>query len=298
MLRRQARLRREYIYRKSVEEKERTTLEKRERLKKALDQNRPIPTDLREEAVELQKELDWDDAGGEGATSHMDDEYKWAGVTDPKIIVTTSRSPSSRLKQFAKELKLLFPNAQRMNRGHYEIGQLMEACRANDVSDFVLVHEHRGVPDTLIVSHLPFGPTAYFSLVNVVMRHDIPDAGTMSEAAPHLIFHNFSSKLGERVKSILRYLFPVPKEDSKRVLTFANNQDYISFRHHTYKKAGGTDVELSEVGPRFELKLYCIKLGTLENLEAAETEWIHRPYMNTSRKRQFLANEAEGEDEQ
>lgn len=75
----------------------------------------------------------------------------------------------------------MFPNAQRMNRGHYEIGQLMEACRANDVTDFILVHEHRGVPDTLIVCHLPFGPTAYFTLSSVVMRHDIPNAGTMSE---------------------------------------------------------------------------------------------------------------------
>ncbi len=53
--------------------------------------------------------------------------------------------------------------------------------------------------DGIIVCHLPYGPTAYFSLSNVVMRHDIPDVGTMSEAYPHLIFHNFSSRLGERV---------------------------------------------------------------------------------------------------
>ncbi len=32
----------------------------------------------------------------------MDDEYKWAGVEDPKVMVTTSRDPSSRLKMFAK----------------------------------------------------------------------------------------------------------------------------------------------------------------------------------------------------
>ena len=36
--------------------------------------------------------------------------------------------------------------------------------------------------------------------------------------------------------SILKYLYPVPREDSKRILTFANHDDYISFRHHTYKK--------------------------------------------------------------
>lgn len=32
----------------------------------------------------------------------MDDEYAFAGEADPKILVTTSRDPSSRLTQFAK----------------------------------------------------------------------------------------------------------------------------------------------------------------------------------------------------
>jgi len=35
-------------------------------------------------------------------TTHQDDEYVWAGVDDPKLVVTTSHNPSSRLKQFAK----------------------------------------------------------------------------------------------------------------------------------------------------------------------------------------------------
>lgn len=36
------------------------------------------------------------------AATHMDDEYVWAGVEDPKVVITTSHNPSSRLKQFAK----------------------------------------------------------------------------------------------------------------------------------------------------------------------------------------------------
>lgn len=46
----------------------------------------------------------------------------------------------------------------------------------------------------------------------------------------------------------LKFLFPVPKPDSRRVMTFANDQDFISFRHHVYKKVPGSkDIELSEV---------------------------------------------------
>ena len=37
-----------------------------------------------------------------GVTQTIDDEYKWAGVEDPKIMITTARDPSAKLKQFAK----------------------------------------------------------------------------------------------------------------------------------------------------------------------------------------------------
>lgn len=47
------------------------------------------------------------------------------------------------------------------------ISEIIETCRTHDFTDVVLVHEHRGVPDGLIISHLPFGPTAYFGLLNV-----------------------------------------------------------------------------------------------------------------------------------
>lgn len=92
----------------------------------------------------------------------------------------------------------------------------------------------------------------------------------------------------------------MPKPDTKRIITFANQSDYISFRlvmvlsplgeilvtatnnyhpsikvffqiffldllsmtiqtlrHHVYEKQGGPkSIELKEIGPRFELRLY------------------------------------------
>ncbi|XP_005107303.1 U3 small nucleolar ribonucleoprotein protein IMP4 [Aplysia californica] len=288
MLRRQARLRREYIYRKTIEERDKNIQEKKEKLRTAIDENKQIPTSLKKTAVGLQKNLNWEDEGADGLTTSVDDEYRWAGVEDPKIMITTARDPSSKLKQFAKEMKLILPNSQRINRGNYRLEQLMDACRANDITDVVVVQEHRGVPDGLTVCHLPYGPTAFFTLSNVVMRHDIPDVGTMSEAYPHLIFRNFTSALGSRVRDILRYLYPVPKEDSRRVMTFGNEDDFISFRHHVYKYEE-KELQLKEVGPRFEMKLYKIVRGTLDKLGTADNEWVHRPYMNTARKRKFLS---------
>lgn len=113
----------------------------------------------------------------------------------------------------------------------------------------------------------------------------------MSEAYPHIILNNFHSELGKRVGNILKCLFPIPKPDTRRIVTFSNDDDFISFRHHMYTKTGGGDneeVTLHEVGPRFEMRLYQIRTGTLDQKDA-ENEYVLRPYQNTATKRQTLA---------
>jgi U3 small nucleolar ribonucleoprotein protein IMP4 len=117
------------------------------------------------------------------------------------------------------------------------------------------VNETRGMPDALIVSHLPYGPTAYFTLSNCVLRHDIAECKPASQAYPHLIIDGLNSTIGKRIGKILQSLFPIPRAESKRVLTFANRNDFIFFRHHMYNKELGK-VVLSEAGPRFEMQPY------------------------------------------
>ena len=285
--RRNLRLRKEYLYRKSLEGKEKDLYDRKQRIQKALAEGKEIPTELRDDAQHLQNDAANDDVKTGQWRDHKDDEYAQAGVRDPKVCVTTARDPSSRLKSFAKEVRLIFPNSQRINRGNTQVKELVEVCRNNDFTDIVVVTEHRGEPDGIIISHLPFGPTVSFSIANTVMRHDIEGCGTVSEAYPHLIFHNFKSKIGERVMNVLKYLFPVPKDDSKRVMTFSNENDFISFRHHNFTKNGHKNVELEEVGPRFELRPFEVRLGTLDQT-TAEKEWVFRPYMNTAKKNTAL----------
>ena len=107
----------------------------------------------------LREEIDDEDELTAQPYSHIDDEYAMAGKRDPKILVTTSRDPSTKLSQFAKEMKLIFPNSVRLNRGSQVMSELVQGCRSNDFTDIVVVHEHRGEPDGIIVCHLPFGPT-------------------------------------------------------------------------------------------------------------------------------------------
>ena len=166
-----------------------------------------------------------------------------------------------------------------------------KTCQENEFSDLIILHENRGVPDGMIISHMPFGPTIYFGLFNVLLRHDIEEEiDTVSEAYPHLIFDGFESRLGNRIEEVWKNLFPVPKFESQRIITLKNNDDYISFRHHTYKKNKSNNkdnIDLDEVGPRFEMRPYQILLGTLD-MPDANKEWVLRPYMNTARKKKLI----------
>lgn len=233
MLRRQARERREYLYRKSLEAQEAQLYAKKQRVRQLLAEGKPIPRDLRDgiESEQLARGIDMDASQSDPLVS-FDSEYAMAGTSDPRILLTTSRSPSSRLTAFAKEMRLVFPNSTRINRGGYKVHDLAAAARANNITDLIVVHEHRGVPDAMVVSHFPHGPTALFTLHNVVLRHEVAahSNSTVSEQYPHLIFDGFESKLGARIRDILKYLFPAPKEDSKRVMTFRNERDFLSFR--------------------------------------------------------------------
>lgn len=49
-------------------------------------------------------------------------------------------------------------------------------------------------------------------------------------------------------------MYPVPKSESRRIITFSNEDDVISFRHHTYFKNDVGEIELDEIGPRFEMR--------------------------------------------
>lgn len=288
MLRRQARERKEYLYRKAQELQETQLQQKREIIKNALAQGKPLPKELAEDE-QLQKDFRYDQTAGAGETEDLvDDEYAaTSGISDPRIIVTTSRDPSTRLSQFAKEIKLLFPTAVRLNRGNYIMPNLVSACVKSGTSDLVILHEHRGVPTSLTVSHFPHGPTAYFTLHNVVLRHDILNSGNQSEVNPHMIFENFTTPLGKRVESILKHLFPPgPKKDSPRVITFANRGDFISVRQHVYVRTR-EGVEIAEVGPRFEMRLFELRLGTLDNKDA-DVEWQLRRFVRTAARKDYL----------
>ena len=296
MLRRQARERRDYIYRRALQLRDASIAEKRALLKKSLATGKPL-----DHAVANDKSLRQDfrfdeslDPETAAAQASLDDEYALlSGLSDPRPLVTTSRSPSTRLGAFSKEIRLLLPTSIRLNRGNTILPNLISSAKAAALTDIILLHEHRGTPTAMTISHLPHGPTASFSLHNVILRADIPDAsrGTVSESYPHLIFEGFTTRLGKRVVQILKHIFPPrdgPHKVGNRVVTFKNVEDSIEVRHHVFVQTSYRDVELAEVGPRMTMRCFEIRGGTLEKDSGGEVEWALTQYTRTSRKKDYL----------
>lgn len=99
-IRREIRLRKDFLYRKQVDAQLATRNEKKRKIQSAIDDGKSIPTELLNEARQLNHESELDLR--ESETAEYDDEYANVGIREPKVCVTSSRDPSSRLKQFAK----------------------------------------------------------------------------------------------------------------------------------------------------------------------------------------------------
>lgn len=292
MLRRQARERRDYLHRRALQLRDASIAEKRSLLKKSLATGKPLSKEVASDK-QLKKNFKYDESL-DAARETIDDEYAaLSGIVDPRPLVSTSRSPSTRLSAFSKEIRLLLPTSIRLNRGGLILPNLIHSAKAAQLSDIILLHEHRGTPTAMTISHLPHGPTASFSLHNVMLRADIPNAsrGTVSESYPHLVFEGFTTKLGLRVVQILKHLFPPrdgPHRVGNRVVTFKNVDDSIEVRHHVFVQTGYRDVELAEVGPRMTMRCFEIKGGTLEKDSGGEKEWALTQFTRTGRKKTYL----------
>lgn len=100
-IRREIRLRKDFLYRKQVGAQQTIRNEKKRKIKSAIDEGKSLPTELLFEARQLQHESELD-INQSDEPAEIDDEYANVGNREPKVCITSSRDPSSRLKQFAK----------------------------------------------------------------------------------------------------------------------------------------------------------------------------------------------------
>ncbi len=127
----------------------------------------------------------------------------------PRILMTTNRRPKGKIFDFLKEIKNVFPNTEYYERKNFQIKNVIEWAKPRGFTDLMLWYEKNGKPHSLILSHLPKGPTATFRVSSVMLRENIPNHGAVpSEVHPELILNNFDTMLGHRLGRMLASLMP------------------------------------------------------------------------------------------
>jgi U3 small nucleolar ribonucleoprotein protein IMP4 len=105
---------------------------KRAKLKASLASGRPLDPEISNDKS-LRSDYKFDESRADRTTEEelaLDDEYAaLSGVRDPRVLISTSRDPSSRLQSFAKEIRLLLPTSIRLNRGNLVASLLAECIR-------------------------------------------------------------------------------------------------------------------------------------------------------------------------
>jgi len=244
-----------------------------------------------------------DAAGKEVGEEQIDEEVAWDIDNDelkdyfsksyePKVLITSADNPHSKTIAFIKELTRIIPNSAPFWRKNSSVKKMVKQAIKNDYTDVIVINEDNRVPNGLLLSHLPEGPTAHFKLSNVKIAREIrKDFRAITEHRPEVILNNFTTRLGHTVARMLACLFHYdPEFRGKRAVTFHNQRDFIFFRHHRYEFKSEEKCRLRELGPRFTLKLRSLQKGTFDSIHG-EYEWIisgKRHDMETSRRKFFL----------
>ncbi|KGL93065.1 Ribosome production factor 1, partial [Charadrius vociferus] len=198
--------------------------------------------------------------------------------TVPKILITTSDRPRGRTVRFCEQLSTVIPNSHVYYRRGLALKRIIPQCIARDFTDLIVINEDRKIPNGLVLSHLPDGPTAHFRMSSVRLRKEIKGKKCRN-----------TTRLGHSVGRMFASLFPHdPQFIGRQVATFHNQRDYIFFRFHRYIFKSEKKVGIQELGPRFTLKLRSLQKGTFDS-KFGEYEWIHkRREMDTSRRKFHL----------
>ena len=129
-----------------------------------------------------------------------------------------------------KELTRIIPNSTPLWRKNASIKKTVKQAIANGYTDIMVINEDNRMPNGLVVTHLPEGPTAHFKLSNVKITKDIKrDWREITSHRPEVILNNFTTRLGK----VFQKIFPVKSQCTVQdsvILTFFSQYENRAFR--------------------------------------------------------------------
>jgi len=193
------------------EKKEQRKKDKEDPDKKDLPKNVPKTWDNMREYDETMLESEDDEVAKDES---MDEFRKYFDGEQPKTIITTNNRPSKALIDFVRTLLMLLPGSYYYARRQFDIKDICEWSAEKGFTNLIIVGQglqlggHRKLPCSLILIHLPEGPTMHFRLSSIKLPDQIRNHARTSKHKPELILNNFTTRLGMRVSRGMQALFP------------------------------------------------------------------------------------------
>uniref|UniRef100_A0A8D0ATA3 Ribosome production factor 1 n=1 Tax=Sander lucioperca TaxID=283035 RepID=A0A8D0ATA3_SANLU len=264
---------------------------KEEKEREALGDKAPpkeVPKTIENQRVYDETTVDPEDE--EIAFDEGTDEFSayFNGLTNPKVLITTSDRPRGRTVRFCEQLATVIPNAHVYYRRGLALKRIIPQCIARNFTYLIVINEDRKVPNGLVLCHLPDGPTAHFKISSVRLRKEMKRRGKdPTEHSPEVILNNFTTRLGHSIGRLFAALFPQdPQFVGRQVATFHNQRDFVFFRFHRYIFKNEKKVGIQELGPRFTLKLRSLQKGTFDS-KFGEYEWVLKRHEMDACRRKF-----------
>lgn len=233
----------------------------------------------RKKIEEMENEYDEDDESEDEEASK-----------EPKILITTHEMRIHfQTYKLCRELTRVLPNADYFYRKNTRITKIIPEAIKRDYSAMIVINEDRKVPNGMLITLLPDGPTMNFKLSNVKLCDEIKGAGIneFTKHKPEILLNNFNTRLGLQVGRAFAAIFPPkPQYEGRHCITFHNQRDYIFFRHHRYIFRNAKKVGLKELGPKFTLRLRSLQKGTYDT-KFGEYEWVRKRHEMEQSRRKF-----------
>lgn len=222
-----------------------------------------------------------------------------------RTLLTCSRGILANERQLMKNLSALLPHSKKDSKLEKDEikEQLHELCEVRDCKN-VLFFETRGKQLYLWVCKYPDGPSVYYQVNNLVTAEDHKFTGNCLKASrPFLSFDENFSKLHHLglQKAMLVDCFNLPKNHPKcqpffdKTFSFTYNMlsDTVSFRCYQINKSGPktADVELIEIGPRFDLQI----IKAFDGFMGGKVIYTNRTYASPKELKRKLRAQARNE---
>ncbi|KAG7514083.1 hypothetical protein JOB18_024434 [Solea senegalensis] len=286
--------RRHMMFMKFKQEKRKQKMQLKKKKKKereALGDKAPpkeVPKTIENQRVYDETTVDPEDE--EVAFDEGTDEFSayFNGITNPKVLITTSDRPRGRTVRFCRQLATVIPDAHVYYRRGLALKKVIPQCIARNFTYLMVINEDRKVPNGLVLCHLPDGPTAHFKVSSVRLQKELKRRGKdPTEHFPEVILNNFTTRLGHSIGRLFAALFPQnPQFVGRQVATFHNQRDFVFFRFHRYIFKNEKKVGIQELGPRFTLKLRSLQKGTFDS-KFGEYEWVLKRHEMDACRRKF-----------